>query len=685
MDKNNVALLVLLVSVALASPAPAAAQGLLPADERQDAELAAGETHEWTLELQRGQWVDLTAASEGDLVLEILPPTGEPGWKVDSDSIGIESGQWQAESDGSWRVVVSEFQQVPASYWLEWSPSDQGAWAEEGFAEGAFEEEIFDEGASYEGEAEPVPQGSELEDGEYLEEPPQQGDMAGRPDAGLGQAILEVGAKLLSRTVLPFLMLLAMQGLTVFFVLRFMMRPSQAAAAEEEAPAATEEAAARGPGAGELAFLEAGTANGIVLTGDSYARYRHSLEAAKRMLWAFLRALVGFLLLSAALVAIVVRPWELEAEISQVSGGDFSAIGPRIAPVVVLIVQAVLAVMFFFGSVGLYTSSGNPLRTGYAVLTAGALLVPALSAIYFGSFLALALWLLLVVLLWRAMRKGGRRAGEFGKQDLLVLRVFGADASAVTTFGTLARSWRYLGPTVTIADPSFVRYEYSATNKGNRWKTIIITFLIGLGSLSSPEVFVPLAIVVVLLLVVLPIFISVWRKFIKDREKLLRKIGKTMGGKMDRIGVYDLRPYYCYDDLWRPAVQQMMKQAEVVLMDFRGFDPTNLGCEYEIGKMLDSVPIHRVVLLLDENTDHEGIYKIFRDRWADLAQDSPGRQTVEPTLKVFTAHPLISWRDGIWKWLRSLWRREKRWREDAERILAFIATAPTEHGFKAIR
>ena len=38
----------------------------------------------------------------------------------------------------------------------------------------------------------------------------------------------------------------------------------------------------------------------------------------------------------------------------------------------------------------------------------------------------------------------------------------------------------------------------------------------------------------------------------------------------------------------------MMEEAEVVLMDFRGFDPSNLGCAYEVGKVVNTVDLDKL-------------------------------------------------------------------------------------------
>jgi hypothetical protein len=233
--------------------------------------------------------------------------------------------------------------------------------------------------------------------------------------------------------------------------------------------------------------------------------------------------------------------------------------------------------------------------------------------------------------------------------------------------------------------------------KGNRWKLgmLVLAYAIavvllqnetarmflaeipGLG-LLTPEQLDQFGIViggfVLIPIVILPIFLSVRRRFIRNGVTLRKQIAKTMGRKKSWDGTYRLHPFYCYDDLWRPAVQDMMRDAEAVLMDFRGFDPSKKGCQFEITKVLDTVAIERVVLLIDEETDQETMFQLFRDGWSRLEVDSPNCDTSDPTLKVFTARTILTWRDGIARWLLSLPWRQARWHEDAERTLGFLVS-----------
>jgi hypothetical protein len=184
------------------------------------------------------------------------------------------------------------------------------------------------------------------------------------------------------------------------------------------------------------------------------------------------------------------------------------------------------------------------------------------------------------------------------------------------------------------------------------------------------------AFIVLIPVIMVPIFLSVWFSFIKDREKLIAKINKLMGQKKRPNGYHRHKPFFCHDDLWRPAVQRMMAESEVLLMDFRGFDPSNLGCAYEVGKVVNTVDLDKVVLFIDDGTDKDTIYRIFESCWEHRTSDSPNAGKQEPELNVYIGHQFVSWRDGLGRWIWSILtrRRWRRWAEDSRGILARLCT-----------
>jgi hypothetical protein len=59
----------------------------------------------------------------------------------------------------------------------------------------------------------------------------------------------------------------------------------------------------------------------------------------------------------------------------------------------------------------------------------------------------------------------------------------------------------------------------------------------------------------------------------------------------------------CANATWKAALQYLLDRADVVVMDLSSLSDQNRGVAYEIGKLIDEVPLHRVVLLFDESTD----------------------------------------------------------------------------------
>jgi hypothetical protein len=80
---------------------------------------------------------------------------------------------------------------------------------------------------------------------------------------------------------------------------------------------------------------------------------------------------------------------------------------------------------------------------------------------------------------------------------------------------------------------------------------------------------------------------------------------------------------HCFDDTWMSAVQSMLTQNAIVMMDLRGFGPQREGCIYELGVLRDSISMGAVVFLIDATTDFEFLKKTLEQLWRTIAIDSP--------------------------------------------------------------
>ena len=75
--------------------------------------------------------------------------------------------------------------------------------------------------------------------------------------------------------------------------------------------------------------------------------------------------------------------------------------------------------------------------------------------------------------------------------------------------------------------------------------------------------------------------------------------------------------------MWKAAVNHLMGTASLVAMDLRGFGPHRRGCVYELETLLDTVPLDRLVFMIDWSTDRKGLEAILVAHWQRLAADSP--------------------------------------------------------------
>ena len=71
----------------------------------------------------------------------------------------------------------------------------------------------------------------------------------------------------------------------------------------------------------------------------------------------------------------------------------------------------------------------------------------------------------------------------------------------------------------------------------------------------------------------------------------------------DPDGRYRVNECYCFDTTWQVALAALVTRADVVLMDLRGFQAANRGCQHELGVLAAATHLQRVVLLADARTD----------------------------------------------------------------------------------
>ncbi|HEY6642212.1 hypothetical protein [Povalibacter sp.] len=181
----------------------------------------------------------------------------------------------------------------------------------------------------------------------------------------------------------------------------------------------------------------------------------------------------------------------------------------------------------------------------------------------FGAVVMLAplLWIPVVMLLLRRLRRSGGRA-----PTLLVLRVFQRDRAMRALFDNVIEHWRLSGNTVLIAGTDLLDRTLDADD--------IFTFLDG----------------------------RLAERFISSVEQIPARLAQ-FELEPDAEGRYRINECYCHDTTWRETLAALLERSDVVLMDLRSFQRRNEGCSFELGELARAPGLSRVVLLTDAQTD----------------------------------------------------------------------------------
>ena len=212
----------------------------------------------------------------------------------------------------------------------------------------------------------------------------------------------------------------------------------------------------------------------------------------------------------------------------------------------------------------------------FVVLAASAL--PALQGAGLLGLTQLLPGLWLPVAGW--MLRGWLAPGD-APPTLLVLRVFQQDARVQTLFDRVIDRWRLSGNTVLIAGTDLLSRTLDPDD--------LFTFLNG--RLAS--------------------------RFIATEAQVGERF-REFDLAPDPDGRYRVNECYCFDSTWQAALMALVGQADVVLMDLRGFQAKNQGCRHELG-VLGTVPHLRRVVLLHDATPAQAVAQ------ADVAQALAGR------------------------------------------------------------
>lgn len=97
-----------------------------------------------------------------------------------------------------------------------------------------------------------------------------------------------------------------------------------------------------------------------------------------------------------------------------------------------------------------------------------------------------------------------------------------------------------------------------------------------------------------------------------------------------RFDMFPLHSLLCNGAVWTYAVDRLLERSDVVVMDLSAYAAHRAGCTYELGLLVDRVPLDRVWLRVDDPADTDRVVEAVGPLWATMAASSPNRSGSSP-------------------------------------------------------
>lgn len=111
-------------------------------------------------------------------------------------------------------------------------------------------------------------------------------------------------------------------------------------------------------------------------------------------------------------------------------------------------------------------------------------------------------------------------------------------------------------------------------------------------------------------------------QFLKMDEEVDKRLARLRTDR-EGDGRYPVNEIHCAGDAWQYAVTRVAVEADIVVMDFRGFTLANQGCVFELTRIVQLVSLNRVLVLADKTTDFEALESVTKESMMSLPSSSP--------------------------------------------------------------
>ena len=109
----------------------------------------------------------------------------------------------------------------------------------------------------------------------------------------------------------------------------------------------------------------------------------------------------------------------------------------------------------------------------------------------------------------------------------------------------------------------------------------------------------------------------------RKRWQVFKNVSPRTVWVRDWYGSYPPRTFLCHGRIWKPSVDMLLDQADLVVLDLSGMGPGNQGVRYEVQRAIDRIPIERVIFIADRRSDRNYLRAEIGHAWSQMASGSP--------------------------------------------------------------
>jgi hypothetical protein len=121
--------------------------------------------------------------------------------------------------------------------------------------------------------------------------------------------------------------------------------------------------------------------------------------------------------------------------------------------------------------------------------------------------------------------------------------------------------------------------------------------------------------------------------FVQGQEDLAGRLA-VLDREPDPDGRYRVHEFFGFENTWLLAVQRLIDQSHVVVMDLRSFTKERKGCTEEVRQLCNRIDLHHVVFIVNEGTDMSLLRNTMQEAWQAVAASSPNLRSASPTARL---------------------------------------------------